>query len=143
MKNDLTNCACLNLRKTARMVAQFYDQRLLPSGLRATQFSLLAMLDGVGPISITHLADQMGMDRTTLTRNIKLLERDGLSTWEAGEKDARVRMLSLTKKGRQAMQKTLPYWEVAQADFLEKYGTRRWQNLSVELVAANTILAPE
>ena len=142
MNDELNACACLNLRKTARLIAQFYDQRLQPSGLRTTQFSLLAMLEELGPISISHLANRMGMSRTTLTRNIRLLERDGLTKGTPDKDDARIRMLSLTKKGARAVEATLPYWKKAQADFLKQYGKRRWQNLFGELVEANKILAP-
>lgn len=142
MNNDLGACAAMNLRKATRMIAQFYDQRLQPSGLRTTQFTMLASLERYGPVAITKLADKMGMDRTTLTRNIRLLERDGLVAGQAGE-DARVRMLSLSKKGMIALRETRPYWEIAQSEFLKKFGKRRWQNLRGELNAISQILTTD
>ena len=71
-------CTCLAVRQAARHITQFYDQHLAPAGLRTTQFSILAKLKRLGPMTINTLADEMVMDRTTLGRNILPLERDGL-----------------------------------------------------------------
>src|SRR5215468_6052077 len=70
-------CACFNLRKTTRAITQFYNAILQPSGLLATQFTLLAILARDHPTPISALADALGMDRTTLSRNLKPLQRDG------------------------------------------------------------------
>ncbi len=142
MSNALEACACMNIRKTARLIAQFYDQRLQPSGLRTTQFTLLATLGHLAPVTITNLAEHMGMDRTTLTRNIRLLEQKGLIEGRPAE-DARVRMLSLTQEGKISIDETRPYWEVAQSAFLDKFGRRRWQNLRGELSEVSRIMVPE
>jgi len=136
----LDECACMNLRKTARLIAQFYDQRLQPGGLRNTQFTLLVVLDHLSPVSITSLADHMGMDRTTLTRNLRLLERDGFITGNRG-KDARVRMISLTGKGRTAIKETHPLWQQAQKEFLQKFGKERWQDMRKNLTEISRILS--
>jgi DNA-binding MarR family transcriptional regulator len=141
MKNDLSACACMNLRKTARLIAQYYDQRVRPSGLRITQFTLLYTLGLLAPVSVSKLADNMGMDRTTLTRNLGLLEKDGLIERQPGE-DARVRMLSLTEKGETSVRETRPYWEIAQKDFLKNFGARRWNNLRGELAEVTKIVEP-
>src|SRR5438874_2589851 len=87
LKPDL--CNCLALRQAARHVTQFYDHYLVPTGVRATQFSILAMLEGLGPISINALAEAMVMDRTTLGRNIQPLEREGLIAVTKGRADRR------------------------------------------------------
>ncbi len=71
-------CNCLALRQAARQVTQFYDQFLAPSGLRSTQYSILARLQRKGPMTINALAGELVMDRTTLGRNILPLQRDGL-----------------------------------------------------------------
>ena len=71
-------CACFNLRKAMRTVTHLYDEALKPAGLRATQFTVLASTRNLGPVSVNQLAEKMVMDRTTLTRNLKPLERDGL-----------------------------------------------------------------
>ncbi len=142
MSNDPSICACMNLRKTARLVAQFYDQRLQPSGLRNTQFTLLVTLANFAPLSVSHLAERMGTDRTTLTRNLRVLEQDGLIAGHAGE-DARVRLLSLTTKGRKALERARPYWQAAQGEFLERFGRRRWQQLRGGLTEVEAAIASE
>ncbi len=135
-------CACMNLRKTARLIAQFYDQRLQPGGLRNTQFTLLVVLDHLSPVSIKNLADHMGMDRTTLTRNLRLLERDNYITACPG-KDARVRMISLTEKARAAINETRPYWQQAQAEFLQKFGEERWADMREGLTDISRIVTSQ
>ena len=72
----LAQCNCLALRQAARHVTQFYDQYLASTGLRTTQFSILAKLHGLGPMTINALAGELVMDRTTLGRTMLLLERD-------------------------------------------------------------------
>jgi len=132
----------MNLRQTARVIAQFYDQRLQPGGLRNTQFTLLVVVDHLAPVSITHLADHMEMDRTTLTRNLRLLERDGFIATQKG-KDARVRMISLTEQGRAVIDETKPYWQKAQAEFLEKFGEERWLLMKKDLNEISNIVTSQ
>src|SRR5258706_1179302 len=92
-----TACSCLAMRQAARHVTQFYDQYLAPTGLRTTQFSILAKLERMGPITINALARELVMDRTTLRRNILPLERHVLIALEKGASDARSKELHLTK----------------------------------------------
>ena len=92
-------CNCLALRQAARHVTQFYDQFLAPSGLRATQYSILARLQRKGPMTINALAAELVMDRTTLGRNILPLERDGLIAVGPGKSDRRSKELRLTGEG--------------------------------------------
>ena len=134
MNTDLNaaNCACFNLRKAARVVAQVYDQHLQPSGLKNTQLSLLLVTVKFGPLSITALAEQLVMDRTTLTRNLKPLERDGLIKVVAGE-DARTRHVQVTAKGLKKMQKAIPLWEHAQLQVVKELGQTHWHSLLAEL----------
>src|SRR5439155_1266801 len=87
------------VRAAARHVTQVYDQLLAPAGLRTTQFSILAKLKRLGPLTINTLARDMVMDRTTLGRNILPLERDGLIRIEATPSDRRAKELHLTKAG--------------------------------------------
>src|SRR5206468_64193 len=96
-------CVCLAVRQAARHVTQFYDQFLAPSGLRTTQFSILAMLRRLGPITINALAADLVMDRTTLGRNILPLEREGLITVTKGTSDRRSKELRLTEAGRERL----------------------------------------
>src|SRR5262249_5356728 len=89
-------CNCLAVRQAARHITQFYDQLLAPSGLRATQFSILAKLRRLGPMTINALADELVMDRTTLGRNVLPLEREGLIAIVPGKQDRRSKELQLT-----------------------------------------------
>lgn len=128
-------CTCFNLRKAARAVTQLYDEFLRPAGLRATQFSLLMLIRGMGPIRITELAEKAVMDRTTLKRNVELLEREGLVRIEAGE-DARVREVRLTPAAETRLAQALPLWQEAQAFVTGELGQVRTDRLLADLAAA-------
>jgi DNA-binding MarR family transcriptional regulator len=131
-------CACFNIRKTARVITQLYDDMLRPTGLRVTQFSLLMGTRSLEPVTVSRLADVMAMDRTTLTRNLRPLEKQGLIRVAAGE-DRRERQMALTVRGQQALAKALPLWEQAQARIAEKFGRERLQRLFAELSDLRTI----
>ena len=100
---DSTACNCLALRQAARHVTQIYDSHLSSEGLRTTQYSILAKLNRLGPLSINELAKSMVMDRTTLGRAIRPLERDRLLTIGEGE-DGRTRSLRLTARGESTVE---------------------------------------
>ena len=142
MLDDFGNCACMNLRRTARLIGQFYDQRLQPGGLRNTQFSLLVMLRALQPLSVTELANTLGMDRSTLTRNVKVLKKNGL-IYERNSEDARVRLLAVTDQGSSTIDQNIPYWNQAQAAFLGRFGSERWDALNGELAAINAEITRE
>jgi DNA-binding MarR family transcriptional regulator len=122
-------CNCFALRSAARHVTQLYDQCLAPSGLRATQFSILAKLKRLGPLTINELAKNMVTDRTTLGRNIQPLERDGWIRIEATDSDRRAKKLQLTKTGEQRLQAALKAWSQAQAKFETTFGPKRAADL--------------
>lgn len=128
-------CACFNLRKAARAVTQFYDDTLRPSGLRTTQFSLLMVIGTFGRVSVTRLAEDAVMDRTTLARNLDLLEREGLVRIRVGE-DARVREVELTPAAHEKLAAAFPYWEKAQAQVTKKLGAERTDRLLADLSVA-------
>jgi len=134
-------CLCFNLRKAARAVTQLYDAALEPAGLRATQFSLLAVLDGRDgrdgrdAVTITDLARAMVMDRTTLTRNLRPLEKQGLVAIAPGD-DRRTREVSLTRRGRRTLTRATPRWRHAQTGMLDALGDRRARRLLDELSGA-------
>ena len=127
-----TNCTCFGLRKAARAVTQMYDQALKPTGLRTTQFSLLAVTDRVGPRGMAELAEQLVMDRTTLTRNLKPLLDRGLLESVAGA-DRRRRPIAITAQGRAALAQALPYWRKAQLRMAGSLGRARWRRLLGDL----------
>ena len=106
-------CTCANLRKASRAVTQFYEAILRPTGLRVTQFTLLSAISVLGQPTITDLADALVMDRTTLTRNLKPLEKQGLVESASGQ-DKRTRLVRLTVPGQQLLADALPLWQEAQ-----------------------------
>ncbi len=122
------NCTCANLRMAARAVTQFYSSVLSPSGLKGSQFSLLSWLANKGPLSMNALAGFLVTDRTTLTRNLKPIERKGLVEIVPGE-DRRVRMVSITDAGRTAYERAKPLWAEAQAAMVERLGDKDWRKL--------------
>lgn len=135
LATEAATCTCFNLRKATRAITQLYDDILRPSGLRATQFSLLTVIRIMGKASITRVAEEAVMDRTTLARNLDLLEKQGLIRIQAGE-DARVREVLLTSIGRDSLAAAFPYWKKAQALVAENLGTGRLNRLLADLSAA-------
>src|SRR5712664_3261726 len=139
-------CNCLALRQAARHVSQFYDQRLAPTGLRTTQFSILAQLKRLGPMTINALARELVMDRTTLGRTMLPLERDGLITIKDGTVDRRSKELHLTKAGAGRVRVARRLWSEAQMQFEAAFGGERASTLRNELraVASSALgIAPE
>ncbi|HLL26479.1 MAG TPA: MarR family winged helix-turn-helix transcriptional regulator [Xanthobacteraceae bacterium] len=113
---DLSECdQCLGLasRQAARAVTRVFERHFKGSGLRSTQFSLLVQLMRRGALTIGALARHLGVERTTLTRNIALIEKRGLVDSKPGN-DARERIVAITKKGQAAVAKALPRWRQAQ-----------------------------
>ena len=122
-------CNCFAVRSAARHVTQFYDQFLVPSGLRATQFAILARVKRLGPLTINVLASDMVMDRTTLGRNILPLERDGLIAVGPGKSDRRSKELWLTGEGIARFRAALKAWQRAQHRFEAAFGNERAEEL--------------
>ena len=126
------NCTCFNLRKAARAVTQMYDEALKPSGLRATQFSLLSVVEHKGPLGMTELAKALVMDRTTLTRNLKpLLEQDLVAV--VGGSDRRRRPITITSRGRDTLVRAQPMWRKVQRHMAAGLGRVRWTGLLGDL----------
>ncbi|HEV2300250.1 MAG TPA: MarR family winged helix-turn-helix transcriptional regulator [Stellaceae bacterium] len=129
------DCNCLAARQAARHITQFYDRLLAPSGLRTTQFSILAKLRRSGPMTINALAADMVMDRTTLGRNILPLERDGLIAVERGGRDRRRKRLRLTEAGAVRFRAAAKGWLEAQRQFEAAFGAERSANMRALLHA--------
>jgi DNA-binding MarR family transcriptional regulator len=125
-------CACGNLRRASRAITQRYDAILAPSGLTTPQFGLLAHLARLGPITLGNLAQRMGMDRTTLTRDLTPLVREGYVVIEAGE-DRRTRVARLTPAGEAALNRARPLWQEAQRQIITAFGQERFTSLIAEL----------
>lgn len=118
---DSTECNCLALRQAARHVSQIYDSHLAAVGLKGSQFSILAKLNRLGPLSINELAKSMVMDRTTLGRAVRPLQRDKLLIIGAGD-DGRTRRLQLTAAGQAKLRAAATQWREAQKKFELAYG---------------------
>jgi DNA-binding MarR family transcriptional regulator len=122
-------CNCLALRQAARHVTQFYDQYLASTGLRSTQFSILAKLQGLGPMTINALARELIMDRTTLGRTMLPLERDGLIAIKEGILDRRSKQLGVTRAGSERLLRAAKLWVEAQKEFEARFGASRATDL--------------
>ena len=122
------NCLCFNLRRTARAITQTYDAALAPLGLKATQFTVLQITAAAGGAPMSRLARQLGMDRTTLTRNLQPLEKKGLILLAAG-KDRRERMVSLAEEGKELLTRATPAWESAQSRLYSALGPVAFSSL--------------
>jgi DNA-binding MarR family transcriptional regulator len=132
---EFQECNCLAVRQAARHVTQYYDQCLAPAGLRTTQFSILAKLKRLGPMTINALADELVMDRTTLGRTMLPLERDGLITVKDGSSDRRSKELHLAKAGADRLASARKLWAGAQKRFETAFGSARASHLRTELRA--------
>jgi DNA-binding MarR family transcriptional regulator len=129
------DCNCLVVRQAARYITQFYDRCLAAVGLRTTQYGILARLKRQGPMSINTLAVELVLDRTTLGRNIRLLERDGLIAIELDPSDRRSKILRLTKAGGARFRRAEKHWVKAQKRFEQAYGGRQSSQLRENLRA--------
>jgi DNA-binding MarR family transcriptional regulator len=116
----------------SRVVTRFYDEILRSVGLRATQLAVLVAVGNEDVMSITALAKFMGMDRSTLTRNLGPLEREGLIR-VGNEGWRRSRTVEITKKGRARLREALPFWEKAQDTLRQKLGSRKWPVIMADL----------
>jgi DNA-binding MarR family transcriptional regulator len=118
---ECRECLCFAVRRVARAVTQHYERHLRPTGLRVTQFSVLARLAQTGPMPINRLASQMGLERTTLSRNLRPLVAKRWITLSE-EADRRVHNVEITAKGRAVARAALPAWRQAQASAKKKLG---------------------
>ncbi len=109
-------------------MTEFYDSIMAPSGVKATQFTMLGAVSLMGPASVTQLAERLALDRTTLTRNLKVLADQGMVSISAGN-DRRERVVKVTVEGQAAIDRATPVWQKAQAIIVEKFGEDRWRQM--------------
>lgn len=121
-------CVGFNTRRATRLITQYYDKALAPAGIRSTQYSLLSLLSMMGEAPMQEVAYVLAMDRTTLTRNLNPLVRQGLVKVQVGS-DRRSRPLLLTAKGQSMLEKALPYWEAAQSRIVDEIGADKWDSI--------------
>jgi DNA-binding MarR family transcriptional regulator len=129
------NCVCFNLRWVARAVTQFYDAEMRRHGIRPTQGSILASLQAKDSWNMAELSEWLGMERTTLVRNLRPLQRDGLVQVDGGGRGTRVE-LKITAKGRKQIEKITPAWKSAQSAVVKTLGEKRWSTILSDLETA-------
>ena len=128
------HCVSNNLHQTARAVTRIYSEEMRPSGIKRSQFAILAYLDRIGTSKITDLADLLYMERTTLTRNLKPLEKANFITIRTSQSDARSREVSLTREGKVKLVDAKKLWRKAQIRILETFGAEQWHALESKLL---------
>jgi DNA-binding MarR family transcriptional regulator len=129
------NCVCFNLRRVTRAVTQFYDSEMRRYGIRPTQGSILSSLQARDSWNMAELSDWLRMDRTTLVRNLRPLQRDGLVQISGGGRGNRVE-LAITAKGRKQIEKLAPAWKSAQSAAVKTLGKKRWSTILSDLETA-------
>jgi DNA-binding MarR family transcriptional regulator len=129
------NCVCFNLRWVTRAVTQFYDAEMRRHGIRPTQGTILTSLNAKKSWNMAELTDWLGMERTTLVRNLRPLQRDGLVKAVGGGRGNRVE-LAITAKGRKQIQKLAPAWKSAQSAAVKTLGKKRWSAILSDLETA-------
>ncbi|HWW36423.1 MAG TPA: MarR family winged helix-turn-helix transcriptional regulator [Xanthobacteraceae bacterium] len=150
MDNDLQKimgCTCLRMRRATRRVTQFYDHALQRTGLTVNQFGLLAYLCGASlartNASIGTTAEWLGMDPTTLTRNLKPLLVKGLVKNVPDPDDGRVRIVAITEKGLRMLREAVPRWRNAQAAVEKAIGSKSIAELNTLLdLSSSKLRAP-
>ena len=125
-------CVCFNLRKSARAITQVYDGMFRSLGLRVSQLSILNSLNMIGSLTVLELAEAIVTDRTTVTRNIKPLVRDGYIRVQTGT-DRRSKEIVITDKGRALSQKAMGIWQKYQEKITKKMGKARLDKLCKDL----------
>ena len=129
------NCVCFNLRWVTRAVTQFYDAEMRRHGIRPTQGSILASLNSKDSWNMAELSDWLGMERTTLVRNLRPLQRDGFVKAVGGGRGNRVE-LTITTKGRRQIEMLTPAWKSAQSAVVKTLGEKRWSAILSDLETA-------
>jgi len=124
-KFGIRDCNCASLRKAARRLTSFYDSQLAPSGLRATQFAILAFVNEVEEVSVNAIAERLGLDRTTAGKNLRPLEQAGFVEVTSAKHDGRQRAIRVTKAGHAALKVAVPLWRRAQERFETVNGPER------------------
>ena len=136
--HDCTNFA---LRKASRAITQMYDQTLSPLGLKITQFSVLVTAARQGPMPVARMAEALGMDRTTLSRNLKPLVRNEWLEMIPGQ-DQRERLVQITADGQATLDAARPLWLQAQSEIHAALGDTVWQRLMGDLATVTATAPP-
>jgi DNA-binding MarR family transcriptional regulator len=129
---SVQNCTCFNVRRISRVITQFFDAEVRRHGIRPTQMPILGALRAKNGWGMAQLSEWLGMERTTLVRNLRPLQRDGLVRAKGGGRGGHVN-LEITEKGRAALSKMLPAWRSAQDKVVAILGRKRWSTILSDL----------
>ncbi|MEB2279133.1 MarR family winged helix-turn-helix transcriptional regulator [Lysinibacillus xylanilyticus] len=142
MKNiDYTQiCVCANLRKKTRLVTQLYDKLLQPTGLKVTQYSMLANISHQQSVSISQLGEILLLDQTTITRNINLLKQNGYVDLTRDPQDARAKVITLTDKGIEKLNEAAPIWQDIQERIINDIGLEKYNDFYETLKTIQKII---
>ena len=132
---QLLDCSCNMIRTSARRITQRYENCLRDAGIKPTQFTILAAIANTGPIQLTQLAEKLSLERTGLTRNVTVLERNGWVRVDVGSKDSRQRVISLSAQGFAQLDAAIPFWKKAQAEIADQVGGKDLNTLRATLRA--------
>src|SRR6266567_5629181 len=132
---SVENCACFNVRRISRVITQFFDAEVRRHGIRPTQTPILGALQAKDGWGMAELSEWLGMERTTLVRNLRPLQRDGLVRVGGGGR-GRLVELAITAKGRKQIEKVAPAWKSAQRAAVKTLGEKRWSAILSDLETA-------
>jgi DNA-binding MarR family transcriptional regulator len=132
-------CLCLSVQQASRAIGRRFDDAFRPLGLNNWQFSLLMMLNRPSPLTVGGLAEQLAMDRTTITANLKPLDRRGLVEIRRDERDARAKLISLTDAGRSLLGEAVQHWQAVNDAVVASLGDTELSSLrsALRTIAAN------
>ena len=131
-------CLCIDLRLAAQKLTQIYDEVMAPSGISVTQFSQMHLIQSLDGPTLKELAEASQLDRSTVGRNVKVLEKLGLVRLKAGE-DARTKTIHLSRKGANAFKRAVPLWYSVQSELVDRLGPSGRAGLDTTL---DTLTAP-
>lgn len=134
----INNCACTRLRTAARVVSRAFDDALRPSGINGSQLAVLVAIDVTEATSISELSQRLSTDRTTLSRNLKLLEKSGLVEL-SDEGWKRSKTVRLTSVGQVTLEHAKTLWDLAQQNFLKRVGKAEWSRVESDLSAITAL----
>lgn len=141
MKKIEIPCNAFTARHASRHLSQFYERMIIGSGIHAPQLSILTIIKYKGPLTVLELAGELAMDRTTLARSLRPLERDGIISIASGEKDRRSKIIKVTTQGEKKLDAAIRMWSQAQEEFESRFGIERAARLREELRAAADAVA--
>ena len=133
-------CPCAKVKKLDRILTRGQDAVLSASGLTASQFSTLRLLERVGPIVITEFAKLMAMDRSSLSRNLKIMDKAGWLTLTPYPRDIRNRLITITAKGTRLHHKAKKDWEMEQRFLLKAVGQRKLLELNAMITEVAALI---